>query len=239
MNRLSVLQKIINHIHGKTYLEIGVQTGAIISNINATCKIGVDPKFLFPWRLRIRKLTGVVNFKAVQMTSDAFFSMKADKILGEGIDVALIDGHHTYAQSLRDVQNCLRYLNPSGVIVMHDCNPVNYANAYPIQDSESLDDVIKLAEAGELPGWNGAWSGDVWKTISHLRITNKELNIFTLDLDWGLGIISRGEGKQLVEVSLEELQKMDYCSFEKKRSELLNLKHPKYLAEFLKEDQET
>lgn len=234
MNRLTVLQKIINHINGKTYLEIGVQTGAIISNIIAPTKIGVDPKFLFPRKLKLLKLLGAVNFKTIKSTSDAFFEKDAHKILQDGIDVALIDGLHTYSQSLKDVKNCVKYLNPRGIIVMHDCNPVNYAGAFPIKDTGSFDDVMKLAEAGELPGWNGSWSGDVWKTIAHLRITDKELNIFTLDLDWGLGIISRGEGKSLVGTSLEEVEKMDYWSFEKRRVDLLNLKHPKYLDEFLK-----
>jgi SAM-dependent methyltransferase len=234
MNRLSVLQTIIDHIHAKTYLEIGVETGTIISNIDAPNKIGVDPKFLFSKRLVLKKLAGIINFKAIAATSDIFFDKEAEKLLRDGIDVALVDGLHTYNQSLRDIKNCLRYLNPGGVIVVHDCNPVNYASAYPIQDSQSLDDVMKLAEAGELPGWNGSWNGDVWKSIAHLRITNTDLNVFTLDLDWGLGIISRGDYHPLTDISLEDLQKMDYYSFEKKRTELLNLKHPKYLTEFLK-----
>ena len=236
MNRLTVLQKIINRFKAKTYLEIGVQTGVIISNINASKKIGIDPNFSFPKKLKLKKLIGVVNFKAIEKTSDAFFDSDASRILSSGIDVALVDGHHTYNQSLKDVQNCLKYLNPSGVIIMHDCNPNNYACAYPLSDSQSIDDIMMLAEAGELPGWNGSWSGDVWKTVAHLRITNKDLNIFTLDLDWGLGIISKGQGQPLSKISLDELQKMDYWSLEKNRVELLNLKHPKYLDEFLKTD---
>jgi hypothetical protein len=233
MNRLTVLQKIIDRFKAKTYLEIGVQTGVIISNIKAPTKIGVDPHFLFSKKLKLRKLVGLLNFKTVEKTSDAFFNEDAKKILKYGIDVALIDGHHTYNQSLKDVQNCLTYLNPSGVIVMHDCNPDNYACAYPLRDSESIDSIMMLAEAGELPGWNGSWSGDVWKTIVHLRITNKDLNIFTLDLDWGLGIISRGKGEILSEISLDHLQKMDYWALEKNRAGLLNLMPPKYLNEYL------
>ena len=236
MNRLTVLQKIINRFNAKTYLEIGVQTGVIISNINAFKKIGIDPHFSFSKKLKLKKLIGMVNFKAIEKTSDAFFDSDASRILGCGIDVALVDGHHTYNQSLKDVQNCLKYLNPSGVIIMHDCNPNNYACAYPLRDSQTIDDIMMLAEAGELPGWNGSWSGDVWKTIAHLRITNKDLNIFTLDLDWGLGIISKGQGQPLPKISLDELEKMDYWSLEKNRVELLNLKHPKYLDEFLKTD---
>ena len=235
MNRLSVLQKIIDRVKAKTYLEIGVQTGVIISNINAAVKIGVDPNFLLSKKLKLRKLVGLLDFKAIEKTSDAFFESDADSVLKSGIDVAFIDGHHTYNQSLKDAQNCLAYLNPSGVIVMHDCNPNNYACAYPISDSGSVDDVIKLAEAGELPGWNGSWSGDVWKAIVHLRMANQNLNIFTLDLDWGLGIITRGKGRPVSDISVGELQKMDYWTLENNREVLLNLKHPKYLEEFLKQ----
>src|SRR5687768_17784278 len=91
MNRLSVLQTIIDHIHAKTYLEIGVETGTIISNINAPNKIGVDPKFLFSKRLVLKKLAGIINFKAIAATSDLFFDKEADKVLRDGIDVALVE----------------------------------------------------------------------------------------------------------------------------------------------------
>jgi hypothetical protein len=233
MDRLAVLQKIIDSIDAKTYLEIGVETGSIISKIKARNKIAVDPKFLFTKKLRLKKMVGLVSFETFEVTSDAFFKNEAKKVLTEGIDVAFVDGFHTYKQSLRDVENCLKYLNPAGVIVMHDCNPVDYASAFPLKEFQSFDDLSKLAEAGQLPGWNGFWCGDVWKTIAHLRINNKDLNVFTLDTDWGLGVISRGKGEPLNNITLRELEDMEYSFFAEHRRNLLNLKPENYLDEFL------
>jgi hypothetical protein len=66
-------------------------------------------------------------------------------------------------------------------------------------------------------------------------MANQNLNIFTLDLDWGLGIITRGKGRPVSDISVAELQKMDYWSLDNNREVLLNLKHPQYLEEFLKQ----
>lgn len=231
MNRLTVLQKIIDHIKARTYLEIGVEKGTIISRIKAPHKIGVDPKMIFPKRLRIQKLLGFAKFQTIEETSDIFFEKYATKILFQRIDVAFIDGLHTYQQSLKDVENTLRYLNTEGIIVLHDCNPLNYASAYPVK--KSIDEVIRLADQGDLPGWNGAWNGDVWKALAHLRIKHENLNIFTLDLDWGLGIISFGKSTPLKQFTIEEIQNADYAFLEKNRTTLLNLQPPKYLDVFL------
>ena len=231
MNRLTVLQRTIDKIDAKIYLEIGIREGKIISQLTVPHKIGVDPKFVYSIRVRFRKLFGLTKFKAIKVESDTFFQKYASKILTHGVDVAFIDGLHTYSQSLRDVKNCLNYLNEGGAIVLHDCNPLNYAGAYPVKKSRS--EVEKLAQKGEIPGWNNAWNGDVWKTIAHLRIENNDLNIFTLDLDWGLGIISTGKSEKLKGFTVQEIQEADYSFFEKNRIALLNLKHPKYFNEFL------
>jgi hypothetical protein len=233
MNRLTVLQKLIDHFNAKTYLEIGVKRGRVISSIKAPNKIGVDPKFVFPRKLKLKKAVGLINFKTFEITSDAFFEKEARRVLKNGIDVAFVDGLHTYEQSLRDVENCLQYLNPSGVIVMHDCNPTDSATAYPLKESQSFEDLAKMADAGQLPGWKKSWCGDVWKTIVHLRINNKDLNVFTLDADFGLGVIARGKSDFLVNSTLDELKKAEYSFLEKNRTQLLNLKPSTYFNEFL------
>lgn len=231
MNRLTVLQMIIDKIRAKTYLEIGVETGIIISEIRAPVKIAVDPEFRFPKKLLIKKALFIKHFKTYRETSNSFFEKHAEQALPNGLDIAFIDGLHTYSQSLLDVENCLKYLNKGGIIVMHDCSPLSYANAFPVK--ESINEMLELANNGDLSGWNGCWSGDVWKTIAHLRIKYDELNIFTLDLDWGLGIISRGESTKLIGFTLQDIANADFYFLEQHRAELLNLKHPKYIKEFL------
>lgn len=114
MNRLDVLNMIIKEKNAKTYLEIGVQTGMIISKVQCQRKIGVDPEFLFSFPLKVKRLLGISKFETYEYTSDDFFAQHAKKVLKDGIDVALVDGLHTYEQSKRDVENCLNYLNEGG-----------------------------------------------------------------------------------------------------------------------------
>jgi len=231
MNRLSVIQSIINRIRAKTYLEIGVQHGRVLAMIKCKTKIGIDPCLKLSGGKRFKNFVGIMNFKTYKMTSDEFFVRNAQKTIVDGIDVAFVDGLHNYSQSLKDVENCLRYLNERGVIIIHDCNPLNHACAYPVK--ESIREVLELVREGELAGWNGSWNGDVWKTLIHMRIAYNDLEIFTLDLDWGLGIITRGSNNRLKNYTVQDLKHAGYSFLERDRVNLLNLKPPKYLYEFL------
>ncbi len=148
-----------------------------------------------------------------KMTSDEFFLNPPDDIVKKGIDIAFIDGLHTYEQSLRDVENVLKYLNPDGVIVMHDCLPDSEASAMP-----------SLEEAKKHPEFRGFWTGEVYKTIIHLRAMRNELFVEVIDTDWGVGIIKRGEPESKVEMSLEEIKRMGYRDLKRRYDYYLNLK---------------
>ena len=63
---------------------------------------------------------------------------------------------------------------------------------YPVK--ESIDEVHKLVENNELKGWEGNWNGDTWKALVHMRIIHPDLEIFTIDTDFGVG--SNKEGKR-------------------------------------------
>lgn len=233
MNRLTIIQRIVAAIKGKSYLEIGVDSGYVLFNINAPFKYGVDPHFKFKTQHEMMGKEIVLGANLYRMTSNAFFRKYAKLDLTDGIDVAFIDGLHTYEQSLRDVQNCLKYLNNEGIIILHDCNPLSMATAYPVK--KSIDELNELIKDGEIPGWNYCWNGDVWKTLIHLRIKRKDLEIFTLDLDWGLGIIRKGKCIPLKGLTIKQIKDADYSFLNKHRSRLLNLKKPKYISEFLNE----
>lgn len=238
MNRLSVINDIITSIQAQSYLEIGVHAGSVFFNVEVPMKYGVDPKFLFSISETLEDKPLFINGKLCfldanlyELTSDQFFEIYAPDDLKDGIDVVFVDGLHTYEQSLKDVKNCLPYLNDGGVIIMHDCNPLSYATAYPAK--KSMDEVLNLAKQGEIPGWNYNWNGDVWKALVHLRVEYDSLNIFTLDLDWGLGIITSGKGDKIENILLKDIQEADYSFLERNRETLLNLKPPKYLYEAL------
>lgn len=230
MNRLAVIQKIIDTKRAKTYLEIGIHYGQVFFNVNVPMKFGVDPNFPFDVSIDESGRRIFEDGKLYQMTSDKFFSVFAPTDLKDGLDVVFIDGLHTYKQSLIDVKNSLKFMNPSGVIIMHDCNPLSAATAYPVE--ESIEEVLSLAKKWEIAGWNNCWNGDVWKALVHLRAEYDDLDIFTLDLDWGLGIITSGIAERHALIDVDKISKLDYSFLEMNRKDILNLKHPKYLKNF-------
>ncbi|MCB0798790.1 MAG: class I SAM-dependent methyltransferase [Chitinophagales bacterium] len=230
MNRLDVINRISAQIHAGTYLEIGVNSGMIINNVPVERKIGVDP--MLNRTLRYKRAIGIRKFRYYKATSDDFFAYSAEKAFeNSGVDIAFIDGLHEYEQVVRDIQGTLQYLRPGGVILVHDCNPTNYALAYPSKNS--IHEIEELAAKGLLPGWNGFWNGDVWKAIVHMRIISDDLDIFTLDLDWGIGVICKRPTTRYTGLTVEELQLADYSLLETNRQALLNLQPPVYLDRFI------
>jgi Methyltransferase domain len=229
MNRVSTLQKIINKKKGGTYLEIGILAGDTFLRIKATHKLGVDPNLEISSTKKARYyLKNWANFfnKYFHMDSNTFFDTQHILLSKMGLDVAFIDGLHTFSQSLQDVQNTLRYLNKNGVIILHDCNPLSETAALP---AKSIREIQELNP----PGFNGIWNGDVWKTVAYLRATRKDLHVFVLDCDFGLGIITKGAAETLLEYSAEEVKALSYSDLANNRQSIINLKEVGYLEEFL------
>jgi len=219
LERTTIIQHLINKFGFKTYLEIGVEMGMNFFQIDAELKLAVDPKFVIPGGVKDTE-----KEKFFTMTSDEFFANPPKEILERGLDIVLIDGLHTYEQSLRDVENCLKYLNPNGVIVMHDCLPDSPATAMPT-----------LEEARKHPDFKGNWTGDVYKTIIHLRATREDLFVAVINTDWGVGIVKRGKPENMLSIQVEDIKKMDFYDLIKNKEMLLNLKPPSWFFEFLKE----
>jgi len=221
MNRITVLQEIINKKKSKVYLEIGCKGGKCFFNIKAPKKIGIDPYLMISKKKQIFSKN-----KYFQMTSDEFFLKKSKILTKYGLDIVFIDGLHTFEQSLRDLINSLKFLNDDATIVMHDCNPPFEAAAFPAYN-------LEFVKSLNLPGWTGEWCGDVWKTIVYLRSLHKDLKIFVLDCDYGLGIINKGESKNNLNYSFEDIKNLSYKDLENNREKLLNLKNPDYFETFL------
>lgn len=210
-NRTTTVQRLINAKKAQTYLEIGVLNGFNFLQIQAPRKIAIDPLFKIPG-----KLYREAGCEFYEVTSDSFFENDADKIKESGIDIAFIDGMHTFEQSYLDVINCLKYLNPGGVILMHDCCPTSASAANPNRE-----------EARKMPCYNGWWMGDVWKTPAYLRAEREDLRVFVIDEDFGLGVVTRGQRENPHGYTPEQVAKMtyeDYISIG--REKLLDLKQP-------------
>jgi len=266
MNRQQIIKEILNKTNGKTYLEIGVDTGKCFLPVNAEIKIGVDPR---PPTNEIQAILDGKSIRYFNMTSDSFFNNHKDIFEKHKIDAALVDGLHEYKQTLRDVENCLKLMSNKGVIVIHDCNPLSELSATrpnflfrhkhllknieylfrPTRKKEAVEAHNCIASSktnttrskwfswllqkttGEFRG--ETWNGDVWKTIVHLRSYHDDLNIFVLDCDYGLGIVTKGRPENNLNYSAQEITKMSYRHLDKNRRELLNLKSPEYFCDFL------
>jgi hypothetical protein len=114
VNRIKAVQRVLDERESRVYLEIGVSHGWALRRITAGEKIAVDPAFKVSARSRRKADAKARAAHYFEMTSDAFFENEAAFLEQRGIDVALIDGLHTYEQVVRDVENTLRYLRDDG-----------------------------------------------------------------------------------------------------------------------------
>ena len=259
MKRYEVVQEVLNTLKGRTYLEIGIDTAESFMNIRAERKFGIDPVPTFNLINQMLSASDIRQFKysctpetgisglMIQAqtdraltnlypgetaeffyeTSDTFFEKRACSLFSKApINTAFVDGLHTYAQTYQDVLNVLEYLDQNGVILMHDCNPPSAAAAHPAASWQAA------AQMG-LPDWKGLWCGDVWKALVQLRATRKDLNVFVLDCDFGIGVVSRAKPETTLNLSESQIRALTYADLTGDRQALINLKPQEYLYEFL------
>lgn len=133
------------------------------------------------------------------MTSDEYFAMNPPT----KFDLCFIDGLHHDDQVERDVINCLTLLNKNGFIIVHDCLPTN----------EAMQVIPRLVKV---------WTGNGWEAITRLR-ERGDLSIVTVDCDFGVGVIQRGNQEPLGRA--EELK---YDNFVKNRQQWMNVVSPDF-----------
>ena len=225
MDRVTLIQSLMKQKGLKNYLEIGVFNGHVFFRIKSTFKIAVDPEFKFDALRKIGKtIINPYNLfnKYYLETSDDFFTQDAPALFTKNkIDVALVDGMHEYAYELRDVENILNYLSDDGVIIMHDCNP-------------ATKEAARTYEKWKAMGSTGQWNGDVWKAIVHLRSLRKDINVFVLDCDYGLGIITKRKPENNLSFSVQQINAFIYEDFNANRTQWINLKRADYCYEYFK-----
>ena len=158
-SRSEIIQKIIDSKKYKNYLEVGCDKDENFSKINVEKKIGIDP----------------LKGGTLRMTSDDFFKKNDEKF-----DLIFLDGLHTYEQTIKDIDNSLKFLNNHGVVIIHDCLPKKIWNQI-------------------VPRVYGHWNGDVWKAIVHSR-TYSYADTYTCIADHGLGIIFKRKNRDLLEL---------------------------------------
>ncbi len=223
MDRLIAIKTLMKYRKYKNYLEIGVSNGHIFFRVKSNFKLAIDPCFQFRMpRIITKTLINPWNIynKYFRVTSDDFFLNHAESVIaGRRIHLAFVDGMHEYEYALNDIENCLRYLDDGGVILVHDCNPLTRSAA------RSYKEFAVDNKENEL------WNGDVWRAILQLRC-RKDLNVFVLDCDHGLGVITKGKPENTLDYSKEEITRLGYDDFDANRVSWLNLKQPAYFYDF-------
>jgi tetratricopeptide (TPR) repeat protein len=150
-----VLRLLHQRLRPRTYLEIGVESGASLQLAHQSELIlGVDPAPR-PHPQRVPPQARLFG-----MTSDAFFvEHSRSSLLGERrVDLAFIDGMHLFEFALRDFHNVERWCARGSTVVLHDCLPV-------------------AAIAALRQRRTTFWVGDTWKALEYLLGARPDLSI--------------------------------------------------------------
>lgn len=149
MNRIDILNSLIQRHNFKKYCEIGVQAGHCFHGVQCEYKVGVDPD------------TG--SAATIHKPSDEFFST-----LDEKFDIFWIDGLHHADQVERDILNALAHLNEGGFICCHDMLPT----------SKRMQE-IPLEEQGEWTGncWEAWVKLRTWRSDLTMEVVNTDWGV--------------------------------------------------------------
>jgi hypothetical protein len=214
LSRQGILQRAINRLNARRYLEIGVDDGSLFRAIDVRERIGVDP---IPPAENVVKACRKPRTAYFQMPSDEFFSKEAKRILSGGVDVVFVDGLHTFEQSYRDCVHALEYLSAGGLLFIHDCLPNSEAESVAVDNYAS-------AKALNLPGWSGDWTGDVWKAIVRLRAAHHDLETVVFDCEHGLAAVRRAPNTSGLQLSNDQVRALTYGDLSANPQALLGLR---------------
>jgi len=162
-------------------------------------EIGCDKDQSFS-KIKISHKVGVdpISGGTIRKTSDEFFKSNKEKF-----DIIFIDGLHHYEQVIVDINNALSVLNDNGHILVHDCLPRTIAHQ-------------------AIPRYRGSWNGDVWKSIVELR-TKKYLDVFTCEIDFGVGIIQKKINSNLLKFKIDNFKNLKFKDYYHRNKEFMNV----------------
>jgi hypothetical protein len=190
----------------KFYVEIGVASGMSICLARPpTCAIGVDPApcISAPFATETHVFTETSN--------DFFARGRLNGFLGDQpLELAFIDGEHSFEQSLLDFINLERFCGAHSVILLHDTYPLNEATQERVQRTRF-------------------YTGDVWKTVFCLKNFRPDLEIFTIATAWsGLTVVAGLDPQSRVLPDyyrgiVEEFRDLPYAGVQDKLDTMLNL----------------
>ena len=190
----------------RTYLEIGVSSGATLALANpSTRALGVDPA------PQLKNPPGP-NAKIYPLASDDFFAetdIRAE-LGGLPVELAFIDGLHLFEFALRDFIAIERLCTRASTVLVHDTYPLDRLTAARERTTQF-------------------WSGDIWRLVLILKKYRPDLAVHTIGaLPTGLTVIrnldpaSRVLGDRLDEIVAEFLA-LDFSAVEANKPAALNL----------------
>lgn len=149
ITRYNIINFLISKLNCTRYLEIGTRDGECFEKISCKHKECVDIEY---------KYSGLTHL----CSSDEFFEYNKRKY-----DVIFIDGNHEEEFVDKDIINSLKVLDVGGVIVMHDCRPLNKDDLTP----------------------PGRYNGTVYKSFIKARHCLSGIATCVVNEDEGCGVI--------------------------------------------------
>jgi len=146
------LSRLAKELWYRSYLEIGVETGATFNNFDIAEKDAVDPHFLFDAKSLARQ-----SIRYFETTSDHFF---VNSHKNKKYDLVFIDGLHTFEQTFRDFCSTLSAIHDQSCVLIDDVCPSDIFSAHPDQKT------AYRFRAQHIPGTRDRqWHGDTYKII--------------------------------------------------------------------------
>lgn len=113
--RWNVINCLISKNKYSSYLEVGACFGDCLQHVIAAQRVGIEPSPAMIAKCKEKMRPDDVLY---EMDSDTYFATYPD----HRFDIIFIDANHLYKNSMDDIINSLRILNPQGTIVTHDSN---------------------------------------------------------------------------------------------------------------------
>ncbi len=182
----------------RSYLEIGVATGATFFEVDVDRKVGVDPRYRFD-------VTAQTDPRATfhTLTSNDYFTGPG---FGESFDMMFVDGLHTFEQTLTDFHATLQMSHARSIILVDDTVPNDVFSAVPNQK-------IAFKYRAKTGNKSLVWHGDVYKLIVYIQDFLPMLSYMTFMSGGNPQTVVWREPRQDVQPvcgNLEKVSRLDY-----------------------------
>jgi len=202
------INSIADIVKARSYLEIGVEAGNTFLNVSVANKVAVDPNFRIDQATQDNLVAS--GHQLFEHTSDEFFRQWDST---NKFDLILIDGLHTFTQTLRDFTNSLSVSHSNTVWVIDDVLPTNYASVAKTQmEFQRLKNVDPSIPSG--------WYGDTYKILFFIESYFSNYSMKFFGGRRGQVVVFNNPNKSLTDESLsnwlgvEDICDVDFSAFQ-------------------------